>query len=484
MGTRQPETRPNILLLHTDQQRWDALGANENEEIRTPNLDRLADNGVNLPRTFVNAPVCMPSRQSYLTGRYPSELRIFQNGVSLPGDVRTLPEYFGGYGYTTANLGKLHFRPHANRDHSQVHPDYGFDHLELSDEPGCYEDAYRAWVRDRAPDQLDEISVGLPPAAETWQTAMGRDDDIDHPSPRFTTEPRAFPGDPAYTHTAFVARRTMRYLERHADDRFLCVSGFYSPHSPWVAPQRFLDQYDPADLSIPDYPAHLEAQREDAPTAGDGPATPQYTDAELRRVRRGYYAMVSEVDHWVGEILDSLEALDLLDETLVIFTSDHGEDLGQHCRYGKGFPGWDSVSRVPMLVHWPDGVENPGRTERGITELVDLLPTLLEVAGLPVPSDLQGESFLAALADEGYAGRESALLEHCDGRAVRTDRYRYALEPDGEERLYDLDSDPEEFHDVSADPGYGDALSECRGRLARRTTEVALSGARPAEWPY
>jgi arylsulfatase A-like enzyme len=224
--------RPNVLLICTDQQRWDTLGANGAEDVRTPNLDRLAENGVNFSRSFVNAPVCMPSRASYLTGRYPSELRIFGNGVRVPEDVTTIPEYIDRYGYSTANIGKLHFQPHANRDHTQPHPTYGFDHLELSDEPGCYRDDYRAWVKARAPDQLEHLSVGLPPAAERYRDELGIEDGIDHPEPRSSTEPRAFPGDPAYTHTTFVARRTMRYLRAHRDDRFLCVSGFYSPHPP------------------------------------------------------------------------------------------------------------------------------------------------------------------------------------------------------------------------------------------------------------
>ena len=128
--------RPNILLLYTDQQRWDALAANGNPDIVTPNLDRLAGQGLNLDRFFVQNPVCMPSRVSMLTGQYPATLGITQNGVPVPQDTLTLPRMLRNYGYVSANIGKLHFLPHANRDHRDVHPDYGFDHLEISDEPG------------------------------------------------------------------------------------------------------------------------------------------------------------------------------------------------------------------------------------------------------------------------------------------------------------------------------------------------------------
>lgn len=483
MGSDSP-TRPNILLLQTDQQRWDALGANGNHEIHTPNLDRLADDGVNLSRTFVNAPVCMPSRESCLTGRYPSELRIFQNGVSLPESVRTVADYVGRYGYMTANIGKLHFLPHANRDHTKLHPDYGFDHLEVSDEPGVYEDAYRAWVKKHAPDQLEHVSHGLPPAAKRYYENMGIEDGIPHPDPRFRTESRPFPGDPEYTHTAFVARRTIQYLRDHRDDQFVCLSGFFSPHQPWITPQRFMDLYDPEALSIPEYPEHLEGDREQRVTDPNDPSAASFSDEELRDVRHGYYAMVSEVDYWVGEILDALEECGLIENTVVIFTSDHGEDLGQHHRYGKGFPGYDSISRVPMLVHWPAGIENPGREVDAITELVDLLPTVMDAIGAPVPSDLQGQSFLPALLDDGYDGRDVALLESGSGKVIRTDRYRYAIEPDGTEHLYDLKNDPEEFHNVATDDGYGDALNKCRQELARRTTEVDIESERERDYHY
>jgi arylsulfatase A-like enzyme len=465
--------------LHTDQQRWDALGAAGTDAIRTPNLDRLADRGVRFSRAFVQAPVCMPSRASYLTGRYPSENAIFTNGVPLPEDVRTLPEYLGPRGYTTANVGKLHFLNHSDRDHTQPHPSYGFDHLEISDEPGCYPDAYRAWVAKRDPDALDGISVGLPPAAESRQPPSVTEG-IAHPEPRFPKEPVPFGADDDLTHTAFVARRTIDYLREHRDDRFLCVSGFYSPHSPWVVPQRFLDAYDPDDLPVPDLPDRLEERRAGIDT--DSPYTGTFSGAERRGAYHGYYAMVTEVDHWVGRILDALEDLGLREETLVLFTSDHGEDLGDHLRYGKGYPAWDTISRVPLLAAGP-GVEG-GRVVDDLVELVDLVPTLIDAAGGPVPSDLQGQSLVPALAGEGGVDRDAVLTEDDDGKVLRTDRYRYAVGVDGEERLFDLREDPGEYDDVSDDPDYRDALGDCRHRLLRRLATVDAERQRERTAPY
>ncbi|MFB6218767.1 MAG: sulfatase [Halobacteriaceae archaeon] len=455
--------RPNLLLLHTDQQRWDALGAAGNDEIHTPNLDRLAGGGVSFSRYFVNAPVCMPSRASYLTGQYPSQLRQYSNGIPLPEGTETLATMLGGRGYHTANLGKLHFLPHANRDHRERHPSYGFDHLEISDEPGCYEDAYRAWVRRRAPDQLGDVSVGLPPATGTWQSVMG-DDDISHPDERFPKRPVPFAADADLTHTAFVAERTIEYLREHREDRFCCVTGFYSPHSPWVVPQRFLDIYDPEAFDIPDYPP--EADRPEG----------RFTEAERRRGRHGYYAMVSEVDYHVGRILDEIDELGLRENTLVAFTSDHGELLGEHCRYGKGWPCYDSIARVPLLLRWPGEVP-AGETDDGIAEAVDLLPTLLDAAGVQAPPHLLGESLLG-----DREGRSSALTEAGQGKALRTDRFRYVRARDGEEHLYDIEADPREYEDLADERP--DRVAAMRGRLLDRLLAVDAGAERDRTWAY
>jgi arylsulfatase A-like enzyme len=453
--------RPNILLLYTDQQRWDALGANGNRDIITPHLDQLAAQGVNFDHHFVQNPVCMPSRASFLTGQYPSTLGVTRNGMPVPEDAITLPRMLRNYGYTSANIGKLHFLPHANRDHRDIHPDYGFDHVEISDEPGCYEDAYRAWVRQRAPDQLDAISVGLPPATGVWQQTLGIRDGIEHPEQRFPKRALAFRGRSDVTHTAFVAEQTMEFLKGHRHGPFLCIAGFYSPHSPWVAPQEFLDLYDPAMLSLPEFPPEVKARRSED----------FFSDEELRSARQGYYAMVSEVDHHVGRILACVDELGLAEDTIVIFTSDHGEWLGEHLRYGKGYPGHDCVSRVPLVIRWPQGIGPPGRTVRCIVEAVDVVPTLLEWAGIPVPYHLQGQCLLPTIEGESEGRRQSALIEMTGWKALRTANFHYIVEASGKETLFDLREDPSGCQDVSADPAYTSALAQLRQDLLIRLIE-------------
>ena len=464
--------RPNILLLYTDQQRWDALGASGHPDIQTPNLDRLCAEGLNCDHFFVQNPVCMPSRISMLSGLYPSTLGIVRNGITVSTDTVILPHLLRNYGYHSANMGKLHFLPHANRDHRDPHPAYGFDHLEISDEPGCYEDAYRAWVQRRAPGEMDSISVGLPPATEVWQRTMQVDDGIHHPEMRFPKEAIPFGSRDGLTHTAFVAEQTMAYVERHRHEPFFCIAGFYSPHSPWVAPQSFIDLYDPQTLSLPTFPEDVDCRR----------SADAYSDQELRAARQGYYAMVSEVDHHVGRILDYLDAQGLAENTIVIFTSDHGEWLGEHLRYGKGYPAHDCISRVPFIVRWPMGIARPGRTEHDILEAVDVFPTLLDCAGIPVPGHLQGRSFLPLVEGRHSVPRQSALTEGEGWKTVRTETMRYVIETSGRESLFDLEADPDAYYDIAGEPRFAEPLAQIRHHLLTRLLEQERP--RPREWAY
>ena len=464
--------RPNILLIYTDQQRWDALGINGNADIKTPNLDQLGREGLNFDRFFVQNPVCMPSRISMLSGLYPSTLGILRNGVPVSEDTITLPHLLRNYGYHCANIGKLHFLPHANRDHRDPHPAYGFDHLEISDEPGCYEDAYRAWVLRKAPEEMDAISVGLPPATSIWQKTMQVDDGIHHPEERFPKEAIPFGSRSDLTHSAFVAEQTMAYVEQHRHEPFFCIAGFYSPHSPWVAPQEFIDLYNPQTLALPQFPEEVDARR----------SADRFSDRELRAARQGYYAMVSEVDQQVGLILDRLDKLELSENTIVVFTSDHGEWLGEHLRYGKGYPAHDCISRVPFILHWPRGTIDPGRTAHGMVEAVDVVPTLLECAGIPLPYHLQGRSFLSLIENRTEQGRASTLTEGQGWKTMRTDRFRYVVEADGGETLYDLWQDPGGYHDVTIDSAYAPTLAEARRELLRRLLERERPI--PRTWAY
>jgi arylsulfatase A-like enzyme len=197
--------------------------------------------------------------------------------------------------------------------------------------------------------------------------------------------------------------------------------------------------------------------------------------------------MISEVDHHVGRLLARLEATGQARDTVVVFTSDHGDWLGEHLRHGKGYPASDQVSRVPLLLRLPAGADAgpSGRAVDALAEAVDVLPTLLECAGVPVPPRVQGRSLLPLLRGERAGARESALTEARGWKALRTERYRYVCRVAAggpEEHLWDLERDPGEYEDVAADPEHGAALAEHRRLLLART--IANEQPLDRAWPY
>ena len=398
-------------------------------------------------------------------------------GVPVPEDLITLPRLLKQYGYRTANIGKLHFLPHASRDHSRPHPSYGFDHLEIADEPGVYEDAYRAWVRRQAPDQMDGISAGLPPNTSVWQRAMGIEDGIAHrgePEGRHDFKRAiAFAADNHLSYSAFVGERTTEFIEAAGAEPFFCIASFYSPHAPWIAPQSYLDMYDANELSLPEYPAEIDRRR---------PADPDAlcSDEQLRSAKQGYYAMISEVDHFIGRILDALERSGKREETIIVFTSDHGEWLGDHLRFGKGYPADDAVSRVPLIISAPGAPE--AIQHDGIVEAVDIVPTLLELAAVQTPTFMQGESLASLILGKGARRKRVAMTEGTGWKSLRIPRFRYLIHDDGRECLWDLTLDPGAYHDLAEEPGYEGELTACRRYLLTRL--LAMERPRERTWTY
>jgi arylsulfatase len=444
--------RPNVLLLYTDQQRWDTIAAAGYPHMHTPNLDALASRGALFENAFCNSAVCMPSRQSMLTGRYPSVVGCVTNGVEMPPGIPTVWDVLKPYGYHAANLGKLHFKNHSNRDHREPHPTYGLDTLILSDEPGCYEDAYIQWVRRRDPSQVENCRCGTPPA---W---TGKPVE----KLRSPVHPYAFEGPEDMTHSAFVAEETVDFIRRRRDETFFAIAGFYAPHSPFNPPQRFLDMYDPAALP--------------PPAMNEGEDRFGLSEDEWLNVRAHYYALVSHVDDQVGRILSALDEAGLREDTIVIFTADHGEHLGDHGTVGKGAPGLDSCAHVPLIVSWPGRLPE-GAVCSQLIEAVDLVPTVLECCAVQVPPYMQGRSFRPLLEGKEYEPRTSAFIEHRtpfrdSWKTVRTADLKYCAGSHAGEQLYDLQSDPQELRSVADEPGYADALADMRAELIRRWFDV------------
>jgi arylsulfatase A-like enzyme len=456
--------RPNILLIYTDQQRYDSLGCYGNHLVYTPNLNRLASEGALFENYFVQSPVCMASRMSFLTGRYCSNLGIGANGVPLPESVPNIAHLLKPYGYHTAQIGKLHFQPHAKRNHKNPHPLYGFDTMILSDEPGCYEDAYIKWVENKGSDIVDKARTSLPDAALMY--AKGSKVDV----PRNTHEPFVFEGDESVTHSAFVASETIDYIKRRKNDPFFCISGFYAPHTPVNPPKKWVDYYDKVTFE----PPHLGKNEEYMDFLKE------IDEIQWQKIKRYYMALVSHVDECVGKILNTLEEEGLKDNTIVLFTSDHGEFLGDHGRIQKGRPGHDCIIKVPLLLRYPKHIAKGLRLE-ALTEGVDMLPTILDFCGIQSPDFLQGKSWLPILQQRTTEHKDEIIMEYFDPcyndrpllchTTIRTKQYKYYLS-DVEEGLYDMQKDPYELDNVINQAQYSEIISQLRRSMVRKLQQI------------
>lgn len=463
----QTYSRPNVLLIYTDQQRWDSLRCYGNELAYTPNLDLLAERGALFEKHFIQNPVCMPSRMSMLTGRYCSSTGVGWNGPSLPDGLMPVNKLLKPYGYHTAQIGKLHFDPHAKRDHRDPTDTYGFDTFILSDEPGCYDDAYTKWVEMKNPAMVDMVRTSIPPEAYHYGQPEYST------QPRNTHEPFLFEGEEGCTHSDFVTDQTIQFIRDHKDDRFFAIAGFYAPHTPVNPPKRFVELYEQSEMPLPVL-GESEVFQDFLQGVGE---------EEWREIVMYYLALVSHVDDCVGKILDELDEHGLTEETLIIFTADHGEYLGDHGRIQKGMPGHDCITRVPLLMSYPAKI-TPGSMMPQLVESVDIVPTILDICGVQTPGYVQGRSVVHLFDNPGESHRDDVFTEafyYNGGRegTVRTRFHKYYCASDGRELLYDMTDDPNELTDQSGNPEYSKVLADMRKRLILRIQEAAYNGPKP-----
>ncbi len=494
-----------MLLIMTDQQRADTIGAAGSRDIRTPNLDRLAREGTRCARAYVQNPICMPSRATLFTGRYPRSHRVWTNGVPLPVDEVMLPHILAAAGYRTASFGKLHFTPTGGpplaghyessqlwRDPARAAelaewhgPYYGLEHVELAighNAPGGH---YGEWLRR---EHRDALPLFKPEASRhprsgahgSWKSAL-----------------------PAELHAStWVADRTIAYLQQQAPPAqgsgspsspgsrqpFFAVCSFPDPHHPFAPPEPWSDMYDPATMPPPvrregeldDPPPHFAAHARGA-WHRSGAKPPEYPqglpDAHLREIMAHYYGMVSLADHNIGRVLDALDTLGLAENTLVLFTSDHGELLGDHGLLLKGPFLYEGLVRVPMLWRLPGRIPAGAVLDAPVGH-VDVVPTLLHLLGIDTPLGVQGQSLVPALAPvlgvtADTSLRPWVLTEYHTGfepdlslKQIDTGRYKltyYGHDAFGE--LFDLQEDPHELHNRFADPACAALRRDLQGQL-------------------
>jgi len=460
---------PNILIITTDQHNAEIAGFAGNPVVRTPNLDALAAEGTVFDQAFTPWPLCTPARTSIFSGLWPKHHKVRYNvnmnyrpgGPGLAPERTAFPEVLQQAGYNTAFFGKLHTRHEGGKNFGH--------HLMRLVEGKCHfvpspdaEDEYRRYLREK----------GYPPGAwKVWEN------DPSYRENGFVTSP--FPLED-YVDT-FIARMATEHLERVQPPFYAWVS-FCSPHNPWDPPAPFDTMIDPAAIPMPH---RKEGELEKKPrkwvdmVARTIPALPatsmdpdlpggvenayrRFPEERTRRMLAAYYGQVCLVDSLVGRLMEVLRARGLYDDTVVIFTSDHGDYCGNNWAFYKYQGLYDSLIRVPLVVRWPG---MPGsRRVRDLVSLIDIAPTVVEAAGGVPPPEWDGRSLRPLVAGETVPWRDQLIVE--DGtNALLTPEWKYILWPDGTEELYDRQRDPHDLDNLADEPGLEAVRAELRRRL-------------------
>lgn len=425
-------TQPNILFVFGDQWRGDAVGYAGNPDVKTPNLDALAARSLQLDHCVAGTPVCCPWRASMLTGTYPHTHGVFLNDGMLDPGASTFGECFAAAGYDTAWVGKWHVDGHGRSEPIPRERQHSFAYWKALE---CTHD-YNSSTYYQGDDPTPRQWEGYDAIAQT-------DDMID-------------------------------WLGKRDGDRpFLAFLSWGPPHNPYhTAPDRFRQMYDPDTITL-------------------APNVPDDVMEKAAKDLAGYYAHCSALDECMGRLLAALETHGLADNTIVVFTSDHGDQIGSFGMWEKAGP-WEQALRVPMLLHDPRSPGTHGQSTQVVFNMVDHLPTLCGLAGVDAPDGVQGrdlsqhllggtlpehnDALYGSYARYGtWMGQDDRIAElyRCrEARGIRTTRYTYVQDLDGPWLLYDRKADPHQLHNLVNDPAAGDVLKQLAARLDAKLREV------------
>jgi arylsulfatase len=431
--------QPNIVLICVDQWRGDALGAEGHRVIDTPYLDQLASAGVRCRRAYAATPSCIPARAALYTGlSQRTHGRVgYRDGVPWNYPCTVAGEFAKG-GYQTQAVGKMHVHPARSL--------MGFHHVDLHD-------GFMHFERDRSRD-VERVDDYLP-----WlRQRAGHDQDyFDHGVNCNSYTPRPWDKDEYLHPTNWVVHRSIDFLRRRDTTKpFFLFASFHRPHPPLDPPAWAYEQYLAEDIPEPVIGDWAEALTEPRRNDGQPNQTPKrWPKAKIDRARAAYYGHLTHIDHQLNRLFEVLNEFGELNNTWICFVSDHGDMLGDHYMYAKAVP-YEGSARVPLILKGPNGAQiNRGSTIDQPIELRDVMPTLLDCAGLPIPDQVEGRSILPLARGESTDWRATLHGEHVwageSNHYITDGRWKYIwYSGSGIEQLFDLQDDPQELHDLSA----------------------------------
>ena len=457
--------RYNVLFLIADDLTYTALSCYGNEVCKTPNIDRLAAEGVRFTRAYCNATYCGPSRASFLSGYYPHATGVLGYTSPRPqiGDRATLPQHFKNHGAYTARVGKLYHMgvPGGVEDHGG---DPSEERYNGADDALSWTERFNTpgpeWRAPGDGETLEGNPDGTKPVmgGNTFVVVEADGDDLVHCDGK-------------------TAKKAAELIATHREERFWIGVGFVRPHVPFVAPRPYFEPFKPyGKLGLP---PKLPGAWDDIPKAGINYKTSENMKMDERRQKKavgGYYASVAYLDAQVGVVLDALEKSGRKDETIIIFTSDHGYHLGEHDFWAK-VSLRDESSGVPLIIRVPGG--KPAVCG-SFVELIDLYPTLAALCGLPAQERLQGEDLSPLLDDPSRSVRDAAfsVAPMREGFLLRTDEYAYIQYGEDAAKgieLYDMLKDPRQYRNLANDPDCAATVTEYRERMTEKLRSVRVN---------
>ena len=452
LGFQRPvapkRSRLNLLFIMTDQQRGDCVGADGNSAIRTPHLDRLAKEGALFTRAYSSTPTCTPARSALLTGLAPWNHGMLGMIAFPPAYAYEKPRALAELGYSTCSIGKNHFAPwRLSHGYQQMFLD---EHTQRT--PGEQRTDYETFFYSQRPHD------------SPYATGLGWND--------YAARPFKYPE--ALHPTTWMGDTAVRYLNQLPQDNpFYLKVSFIRPHSPYDPPQRYWEQY--RDTKFPQAQRGKWAERYATPSSQRSDIWHgRLSDEQVQESRRGYYACITHVDDQIGRIYETLEKRKILEETLIVFTSDHGDMTGDQNLWRKSYA-YEPSARIPMIVRWPKGLVSGPRGQKidAPVEIRDVFPTLLDGAGESPSRPIDGQSMLQLCRSPKTEWRKWIDLEHniCyspknNWNALTDGETKYIFHAlDGEEQLFHLKTDPHELTDLAGDSAHQDTLRTWRSRM-------------------